>query len=157
MSGRNGLLMAFFGCALGVLGSSISSGCSSTSTPDAADSGADDAAATDTSTRDPSKNCVKPGTPNNENGIGGYCEPGTSQCVTDAGIRLCTGAFDAPDDAWFCTKPCVDDPECGSGAYCDHDPRGSGCTPNICGNPPDAGSDSASVSDANDSGDAQGD
>jgi hypothetical protein len=104
--------------------------------------------------------CVAPGTPNNEVGIGGYCEPGTSQCITDAGIRFCTGSFDAPDDAWFCTKPCVDDPECGTGAYCAHDARGSGCTPNICGNPPpatDSGTDSASTTDANDSGDAQGD
>ena len=146
------LLGVGLGCALALLWG----GCSSKSTPDASDAGADDAAS-DKSTRNPNKNCVKPGTPNNEVGVGGYCEPGTSQCITDAGIRFCTGSFDAPDDAWFCTKPCAADRECGSGAYCAHDPRGSGCTANICGNPPDAGVDAASTSDANDSGDAKGD
>lgn len=108
-----------------------------------------DASVADTSkARDPNANCVKPGTANNEMGVGGYCEPGTDQCVSDAGIRFCTGAFGAPSDHWFCTRPCVMDSECGSGAYCDHDPQGNGCVPNICGTPPDGGTKDAAPSDA---------
>src|SRR5687767_11181700 len=40
--------------------------------------------------RDPNANCVKPGTPNNERGIGGYCESGPVDCVYEAGPRFCT-------------------------------------------------------------------
>lgn len=113
-----------------------------------------DASVADTSTpRDPNKNCVKPGTPNNEKGVGGYCEPNTAACVSDAGIAFCTGAFAVtPPDAWFCTKPCSADPECGKNAYCEHNTDGNGCVPNACGTPPDAGaadaSDAASSKDS---------
>lgn len=89
--------------------------------------------------RDPQKNCIKPGTPNNDKGLGGYCEPGDYSCVSDVGVALCTGMFGAPDDQWFCTKGCLGDDDCGKGMYCDKsDPRGSGCVPNVCGTPPSA-------------------
>lgn len=91
----------------------------------------DGATASDASAaRDPSANCVKPGTPNNEQGLGGYCES-NADCVT--GKSLCTGVFGAPPDAWFCTRPCADEPDCGAGLYCADDPRGVACVPIACG------------------------
>lgn len=107
----------------------------------------------DTGSHDPSKNCVKPGTPNNDQGIGGYCQT-NDDCV--AGKSLCTGEFGAPPDAWFCTRICADDPNCGAGLYCAQDSRGVACVPIVCGvadasvdAPGDAASD-ASIGDASD-------
>lgn len=80
--------------------------------------------------RDPNANCVKPGTPNNDQGIGGYCET-QADCVK--GKSTCTGALGAPDNAWFCTRLCNSDPNCGDGLYCAHDPRGIVCVPIVCG------------------------
>lgn len=128
--GVRGVLLFAIVCAGSTACSSSSSAVADASVDDASDSAAP---------RDPNKNCVKPGTPNNEMGIGGYCEPNTPACISDAGIHFCTGAFSAPPDAWFCTKPCNTDPECGSNAYCDHNKDGNGCVPNACGTPPDAG------------------
>jgi len=93
----------------------------------------------DASRRDPSANCVKPGTKNNDQGIGGYCEVQTD-CVP--GQSLCTGVFGAPDNAWFCSRLCAEDPDCGVGLYCAVDPRGTVCVPLVCG-----------VADAGDGGD----
>jgi hypothetical protein len=119
--------------------------CSST-TGDSADASVDSAIVDAKAERDPSKNCVKPGTPNNDKGLAGYCEPDGLDCVTDVGVALCSGGFGAPDDHWFCTKPCGGDGDCGSGAYCDKsDPRGFGCVPNVCGDPPDAGGSDAAT------------
>ncbi len=96
-----------------------------------------DSGSSEASGRDPNANCVKPGTPNNEQGIGGYCET-NADCVS--GKSLCTGLFGAPPDAWFCTRPCKDDPNCGDGLYCANDSRGIACVPIICGIA-DSGSD----------------
>ena len=97
--------------------------------------------------RDPNANCVKPGTKNNDQGIGGYCET-NADCVK--GQSLCTGVFGAPENAWFCTRLCADDPNCGEGLYCANDPRGVACVPIVCGvadaGPdagPEAGADAA--------------
>ena len=92
---------------------------------------------------DPSKNCVKPGTPNNERGIGGYCET-LDQCPLGS---LCTAQFGAADDAWFCSQLCVNDSTCGSNAYCAYNSRGHQCVPFACGSP-DAGPDGSSPGDA---------
>ncbi len=108
--------------------------CSTSSVGDAAD------ASVDTHVRDPNANCIKPGTPNNEIGVGGYCET-VAQCPRfDGGIRFCSGDFGAPETAWFCTQPCSKDGDCGSGEYCATDPRGVACVPKVCG-PADAGAD----------------
>jgi hypothetical protein len=100
-----------------------------------------------------SANCVKPGTKNNDQGIGGYCET-NDDCVS--GKSLCTALYGAPDNAWFCTRPCKDDPNCGDGLYCAiGDPRGVACVPIVCGvldGGADAIADSPSDAASDDSG-----
>ena len=49
----------------------LAGGCSSSSNTDGGVDGATEDAGVP---RDPNKNCVKPGTPNNELGVGGYCD-----------------------------------------------------------------------------------
>jgi hypothetical protein len=92
--------------------------------------------------RDPNDNCVKPGTPNNERGMGGYCEPGRGDCDTDVGIRFCTAEFKEigviDDNKWFCSTICTMDEECGTGVICVTGVSGRGCSPIACA--PDAGS-----------------
>lgn len=134
-------------------------GCSSSDsgsgTP-AGDSGNDAHA---TTPLDPS-NCVTPGSKPNENGMGGYCEPKNAsntrggECDTagpSGAPRICTADVpDTPAHGWFCTYPCSKDEECGTGAYCAHDVKGSGCVPTACkalsgdAGPGDVGSDAAS-------------
>jgi hypothetical protein len=91
--------------------------------------------------RDPNANCVKPGTPNNERGIGGYCESGPRDCQYEGGPRFCTADFrdiaTVPDDQWFCSTVCTMDEECGTGAYCFANEFSNGCVPTVCG--PDGG------------------
>jgi hypothetical protein len=114
---------------LSVIGTGTVASCSS----DSANEGAVDAMAEGSSGsthRDASANCVARGTPNNQQGIGGYCET-NADCVS--GRSFCTGVFGAPENAWFCTRPCADDPDCGPGLYCAVDPRGVACVPLACG------------------------
>ena len=98
---------------------------------------ADDAASVDDGRkpRDPNANCVKPGTPNNERGIGGYCEQ-ASDCPDDVGSRFCTAEFvvltPIDDDKWFCSTLCAADADCGTGALCVEGPGGKGCAPIAC-------------------------
>ena len=87
--------------------------------------------------RDPSLNCVKPGTPSNEAGVGGYCEK-QKDCKSDAGPRICTSDFSADPYAWFCTALCDLDPQCGVGAFCLKTDAGNACLPYSC-TPDDAG------------------
>jgi hypothetical protein len=88
--------------------------------------------------RDPDANCIKPGTPRNERGVGGYCEPGRNDCESDAGPRFCTADYreitPIDDDKWFCSTLCVTDEECGTGAFCVVAPGGDsrGCAPPEC-------------------------
>jgi hypothetical protein len=111
-------------------------------------------------------NCVAPGTKPNEKGMGGYCEPSNAsktrggQCDKagpDGAARICTADVpDTPAHGWFCTYPCSKDEECGTGAYCAHDVKGSGCVPTICkglggdAGPGDGGSDAATTETASD-------
>ena len=85
--------------------------------------------------RDPDANCVKPGTPNNERGVGGYCEQ-ASDCPDDVGSRFCTAEFveltPIDDDKWFCSTLCVDNNDCGAGVVCVDGPGGKGCAPVSC-------------------------
>jgi hypothetical protein len=91
--------------------------------------------------RDPNANCVKPGTPNNERGIGGYCETG-ADCPSDIGPRFCTADFREigviDDDKWFCSMLCTTNDDCGTGARCATGISGTGCSPIQCA--ADAGS-----------------
>ena len=78
---------------------------------------------------------MKPGSPGNAFGVGAYCAPDGPSCSNDAGFLICTaGVPNVPDDAWFCTRPCKADVDCGGdGALCVHDPvRGTGCVPATC-------------------------
>jgi len=112
---------------------------SSTSGTDGGNDATTDTTAKDaTSDRDPNKNCVKPGTPNNELGVGGYCDPGDGKqdCVTnlpDGGkiITFCS-AIQAPPDEWFCTKACMMGDSCGTAAHCACQGGQCGCVPDVC-------------------------
>jgi hypothetical protein len=122
----------------------VASGC-----PPATDPAQDDCTngasspGSDAATDAPPTNCVAPGTPNNEKGVGGYCQT-SADCISS--VSVCSALFGAPPGDWFCTKLCTLDTECGTGAYCAHDPRGMACVPLPCGSP-DAGTDAA-VTDA---------
>jgi hypothetical protein len=79
-------------------------------------------------------NCVKPGTPNNAQGVGGYCSPGGGQCNTagpGGSPTLCSGDYNSMMNVWFCTLPCPQQ-ACGTGAVCVTTAMGSGCTPLTC-------------------------
>ena len=117
-------------------------GCSSETSATPADAGSEARA------RDPNANCVKPGTANNELGLGAYCEKKADCPATGA---LCTGNFNAPDNAWFCSKLCsAADTNCGTGMYCSlGDPRGNACVPLVCG-APDAGAEASAVDASSD-------
>jgi hypothetical protein len=78
-------------------------------------------------------NCVKPGTANNSQGVGGYCNPGGGQCDKagpGGSPTLCTGDYSSTMNAWFCTIPCP--ASCGAGASCVTTAMGSTCVPAAC-------------------------
>ena len=73
----------------------------------------------------------------NELGVGAPCTLGTGECnqFVASGAAFCT--VDNSDTTLaFCTKPCVDDTDCGEGAVCTGDPEDpdsdKGCTPATC-------------------------
>jgi hypothetical protein len=74
----------------------------------------------------------------NELGVGQPCTRGGYECpAIDVGneATFCTVDFEATDLA-FCTRPCFDDLDCGSDAFCTGDPQNpdsdKGCTPSAC-------------------------
>ena len=73
----------------------------------------------------------------NELGVGQPCTKGGGECsdFSFSEAPLCTVDFDDTDMA-FCTRACVSDDQCGTGAYCAIDPdnptSGAGCTPLSC-------------------------
>jgi hypothetical protein len=85
-------------------------------------------------------NCVPPGKPNNEMGVGGYCES-SADCPSAPGqFIVCSNFLETtPRDSWFCTKICMTDADCGVGAYCGQSDIAKGCVPNACGVGPDGG------------------
>ena len=125
-----------FGVGVGVgCSSSSSDGVGATSDASPSDGGGDEK-------HDGPHNCVPPGTPNNELGVGGYCDE-----ASDCPGTLCSGLFGAPADDWFCTKICANGEPCGSGETCATDPaRGTACVPTVC--IVDAGDGDASITDA---------
>ena len=91
---------------------------------------------------DCAKNLPAPSVPclprcGNELGVGQPCTQGGGECsdFSFSEAPICTVDFDDTDMA-FCTRACVSDDQCGSGAYCAIDPdnptSGAGCTPLSC-------------------------
>jgi hypothetical protein len=84
----------------------------------------------------PSHPCLE-GQCGNEIGVGQPCTQGSGECSDYATGQavFCTVDF-SETDLWFCTRPCVFDADCGSGAVCDGDPddpqAGKGCVPSHC-------------------------
>ncbi len=85
---------------------------------------------------EPSDPCL-PGC-GNALGVGQTCTRGGFQCpIISIGneASFCTVDFNDTNLA-FCTKPCVDDGDCGDGAVCTGDPEDpdsdKGCTPSTC-------------------------
>ncbi len=107
---------------------------------DASGASGAEGASTDGDARDPQANCVKPGDPGNELGLGRYCEQ-AADCAFDGALRLCTAQFTTNPYAWFCTTLCADTSQCGTGALCVLTPAGMRvCVPPAC-LPADAGLD----------------
>lgn len=109
----------------------VAVGCSSSSSGGGAATGGDASSSADGTSgdaHDGSHNCVPPGTPNNEQGVGGYCEQ-----ASDCPGAFCSALFGAPPDDWFCTKICANGEPCGSGETCATDPqKGTACVPTVC-------------------------
>jgi hypothetical protein len=81
-----------------------------------------------------------PGNVGNDLGVGKYCTSNGTECggfsITNAWI--CT-LSQAPTAAPFCTKPCSNDGQCGTGAFCRGDTNDAGmevglkgCVPAAC-------------------------
>jgi hypothetical protein len=95
----------------------------------------------------PASSCVRPGDKGNEKGIGEPCTPLGKECANFAGAPLCLA--DVGQDQWMCSRiGCSTDADCGTNATCYKDPKGSGCVPNRCLSPSDAGADTAPAMDA---------
>jgi hypothetical protein len=73
--------------------------------------------------------CAPVGSKGNAKGVGQYCDGKTAKC---SGDTFCTADVGAPEGAWFCSQFCAKDAECGEGASCYHEARGSACVPNAC-------------------------
>ena len=71
--------------------------------------------------------CVSKDAKANEKSVGAYCDK-TTKCTSG----FCTADFEEAGGATFCTKLCAADTDCGTGAYCYHDPRGSACVLSAC-------------------------
>lgn len=77
------------------------------------------------------KGCVPAGNPGNELGIGKTCTATGGECTDNKQATLCIGMFEPSQN--YCTFiGCTKDAECGSGAHCSIDPKGSACQPDIC-------------------------
>jgi hypothetical protein len=88
--------------------------------------------------------CVVPCAPGNEFGVGRYCTKNGGQCRDNSPSIFCTQDYD-DTPLGYCTRPCVDDLSCGTGAVCLHESAGSGCIPAACVAPEDGGTDDASA------------
>ncbi len=77
------------------------------------------------------KGCVPAGNPGNELGIGKACTAGGSECTDNKQATLCIGIFEPSQN--YCTFiGCTKDADCGAGAHCSIDPKGSACQPDLC-------------------------
>lgn len=84
--------------------------------------------------------CVQPCAEGNERKVGEFCTAGGGECddnsqAASGAALICTVDF-SPGDVAFCTKPCQEDSQCGSAAFCRGDPGvdggNKGCVPNSC-------------------------
>jgi hypothetical protein len=100
------------------------------------DSGTTPVSTTDASTDAPGGNCVAPGYAGNDKKVGAYCDEHTSCPFQVDPFLICTFGHDPTNTHLFCTAPCSQDSECGTGAYCVHDTLGAGCVPTQCGGAP---------------------
>lgn len=107
------------------------------------------------------QNCVAPGTPNNGEGVGGYCSPGGGQCASSGpggSPRICTADLaSATEHEWYCTYPCSQTSDCGNTAICVALQQGMMCVPSPACTPIiDAGADASDAANdaANDAADA---
>jgi hypothetical protein len=74
--------------------------------------------------------CSVKGDKGNNLAVGAYCEKGAGSCSTD---NFCTADFvKAPEGANFCTRFCSKDADCGEGATCYKETRGSACVLKKC-------------------------
>lgn len=77
----------------------------------------------------------------NDYKVGYPCSPGGGECSTNTFPEaiFCTVDFESTTDLHYCTKPCVDDLDCGLDAFCTGDPdnpaSGRGCFPLSCWEP----------------------
>jgi hypothetical protein len=120
----------FWGICAGFCSILLAAACSSSSsagTTNSGDASTSSDGAASSSEGGGSTNCVAPGTPNNELGIGGYCTT-----AADCPGELCTAQFGAPPNAWFCSKICAQGQSCGSNEVCAVAAQGVACVPLIC-------------------------
>lgn len=85
----------------------------------------------------PSGSCSQPGDHGNDIGVGEFCTPRGSECAATSQAQLCLAQVAPAEGQWFCTRLCTSDAQCGTGAVCDGDGRGSACIPARCAPPPD--------------------
>lgn len=122
------LVVATFACAAETSEPSPSSSSSSKKTPASSTSSSTEPnEPAPTTTEKSTTGCVSKDAKANEKGVGAYCDK-TTKCTTG----LCAADFDDSGFATFCTKLCSADTDCGTGAYCYHDPRGSACVMAAC-------------------------
>ncbi|MBI5495788.1 MAG: hypothetical protein HY904_12255 [Deltaproteobacteria bacterium] len=90
---------------------------------------------------DASASCVAPCSNGNEKMVGEFCSRGGGECDDNYGRApgaaiICTVEFEPDTKDWFCTRPCDNDEQCGSGAACRGDPAEDGgrkgCVPASC-------------------------
>lgn len=126
--------------------------------------GSDDAPATSTDAstdadgpKVPAASCVRPGDKGNDKGVGEFCTPLGKECSKfTGGATVCLA--DVGQDQWMCSRiSCSTDADCGMNATCFKDPKGSGCVPNRCLSPTDAGTDSAAETSSDAASDSPGD
>ena len=86
--------------------------------------------------------CSDPCNTGNELGVGRYCTPGHGECNKNgavSGFIFCTKDYEPAETVQYCTGPCSNDVDCGTGAFCSGAGQGGrGCVPATCGGTPSA-------------------
>ena len=77
------------------------------------------------------KGCAPVDNKGNELGVGKACTKEGDECSDNLTSTLCLGIFDASQN--YCSfTGCDKDADCGKGAHCSKDPKGSACQPDVC-------------------------
>ena len=82
------------------------------------------------------ENCVAKGYAGNDKKIGAYCDEDNGCPFQVDPFLICTASQDPTGTHKFCTTPCQNDNQCGTGAFCMKESLGSGCVPTQCGGAP---------------------